>query len=315
MLVTLNKLLPRARARTYAIGAFNVSNLETVQGVIAAAASLRAPVILQVSEGALAYAGMEYLAALGHVAAQMHPKLPVVLHLDHGKDESLVERTIRSGWFSSVMIDASRYDFQKNIRITARIAQLAHRRGMSVEAELGPIFGQEDLVRVTKKESAFTDPSQVKKFVAETTCDALAVSIGSAHGAVKYAPGEKPQLDLVRLRAIAAETRIPLVLHGASSLPHELITKLHASCTRMGDCARAHDAVGVPEAQIRRAIACGVAKVNVDTDLRLAFTGVVRETLLTNNELIDPRKLLAPARDAVQKIVEKKIKLFGYGRI
>lgn len=315
MLVTLNKILPRARARHYAVGAFNINNLEIVQGVMAAAARLRAPVILQVSEGALAYAGMEYLAAIGHVAAQMHPKLPVVLHLDHGKDESIVERTIKSGWFTSVMIDASRYDLKKNVRVTARIAELAHRRGMSVEAELGPIFGQEDLVRVAKKDAAFTDPSQVKKFVAETKCDALAVSIGSAHGAVKYARGEKPQLDLARLRAIAAETSIPLVLHGASSLPHELITQLHESCSRMGDCARAHDAVGVPEADIRRAIASGIAKVNVDTDLRVAFTGAVRSALLTDDALIDPRKLLAPARDAVQKIVEKKIKIFGYGRI
>lgn len=313
MLVNLNKILPVARKKGYAVGAFNINNLEITQGVIAAAAKLHAPVILQMSEGALEYAGMEYLAAIGHIAAETHGKLPVVLHLDHGKDEALVERTIKSGWFTSVMIDASANNFVKNIRITKRLAEMAHARGMSVEAELGPIFGQEDLVDVARKDATFTDPMQVKKFVAETKCNALAVSIGTAHGAVKYLPGEKPQLDLVRLKLIAAQTKIPLVLHGASSVPHELLSELHKTCSRAGDCSRAHDAVGVPESQIKKAIALGISKVNVDTDLRIAFTSAVRSKLLTDNTFIDPRKLLSPARDAVQKLVEKKIKLFGYG--
>ncbi|OGH62170.1 MAG: hypothetical protein A2848_01010 [Candidatus Magasanikbacteria bacterium RIFCSPHIGHO2_01_FULL_50_8] len=313
MLVNLNKILSHARAHGYAVGAFNINNLEIAQGVVAAAAVRRAPVVLQLSEGALEYAGMEYLAAIGQVAAETHHSLKIALHLDHGKDESIVERSIKSGWFTSVMIDASRYDFKKNIRVTSRIVELAHARGMSVEAELGPIAGQEDLVRVGRDGAALTDPNEVKKFVAATRCDALAISIGSAHGSVKYLPNEQPKLDLVRLKQIAAVTKIPLVLHGASSVPHALLTELHQSCSRFGDCSRVHDAIGVPEAQIKKAIALGIAKVNVDTDLRIAFTAAVREKLLTDRAFIDPRVMLAPARAAVQKIVEKKIKLFGYG--
>ncbi|MCX6780987.1 MAG: class II fructose-bisphosphate aldolase family protein [Candidatus Magasanikbacteria bacterium] len=312
MLVNLNKVLPRARAHKYAVGAFNINNLEIAQGVVAAAAKLGAPVIIQTSEGALEYAGMEYLAAIVHIAAETHKKLPIVFHLDHGKEESLVERTIKSGWYTSVMIDASRYDFKKNIKVTRRIVELAHARGMSVEAELGPIMGQEDLVNVSQKEAAFTDSEEVKRFVAETKCDALAVSIGTAHGAVKYVAGEQPVLDLKRLKEIAAITKISLVLHGASSVPHALITELHQSCSRMGDCGRVHDAIGVPEAQIKKAIALGISKVNVDTDIRIAFTSAVREKLLTDSSFIDPRKLLGPARDAVQQLIEKKIKLFGF---
>lgn len=314
MLVNFNKILQHARKNKYAIGGFNINNLETAQGIIFAAEKLNAPVILQTSEGALEYGGIEYLAAIGHVAAELNKKLPVVLHLDHGKDEALVERVIKSGWYSSVMIDASRYTFEKNIAVTRRIADLAHARGMSVEAELGAISGQEDLVNVSQKEAAYTDPDQVKKFVALTKCDALAISIGTAHGAVKYVAGEKPELDLARLSEIAAITKIPLVLHGASSVPHELLVELHKSCGPVGDCHRIHNAVGIPELQIKKAIARGIAKVNVDTDIRIAFTAAVREKLLTDSDFIDPRKLLAPARDAVQKLVEKKIKLFGFGR-
>lgn len=313
MLVNLTKILLQARRKKYAVGAFNINNLETAQGIISAAVKLDAPVVIQTSEGALEYAGMEYLAAIGHVASELHPKLPLVLHLDHGKDEALVERVIKSGWYSSVMMDASHYPFKKNVAVTKRIVELAHARGISVEAELGPIMGQEDLVNVSLKEAAFTDPSQVKKFVAETKCDALAISIGTAHGPVKYVSGEKPSLDLRRLSRISAITSVPLVLHGASSVPHDLLVELHKTCTVAGDCKRIHDAVGVPEAQIKKAIQLGVCKVNVDTDIRIAFTAAVREKLLTDIDFIDPRKLLTPARDAVQKLVEKKIKLFGYG--
>jgi fructose-bisphosphate aldolase class II len=312
MLVNLNKVLPLARKKKYAIGAFNINNLEMAQGVIFAAEKLKAPVILQTSEGALEYAGLEYLAAIGHVAAELNKKLPVVLHLDHGKDEALVERVIKSGWYSSVMIDASRYPFEKNISVTRKIVELAHARGMSVEAELGAIAGQEDLVNVSEKEKTFTDPDQVKKFVALTKCDALAVSIGTAHGSVKYALGEKPALDLVRLKKIAAATSLPLILHGASSVPHDLIVELHKSCSIVGDCDRIHNAVGIPEGQVKKAIALGISKVNVDTDIRIAFTSAVREKLLTDANFIDPRKLLGPAREAVEKLVEKKIKSFGW---
>ncbi len=311
MLVNLNKILPQARRGGYAVGAFNINNLEIAQGIVAAAVKLGAPVVLQTSEGALEYAGLEYLAAIAHVAAQMHARTPIVFHLDHGTNVELVERVIKSGWYTSVMIDASREPFEKNIKITRRIVELAHARGMSVEAELGPIHGIEDQVRVTRAEAAFTDPMQVKKFVAETKCDALAISVGTAHGPVKYEPGEKPSLEFARIAAIAAITKLPLVLHGASSVPHELLTELHAQCSRLGDCTRVHDAIGVPESQIKKAIALGISKVNVDTDLRMAFTGAVRNVLLVDAKTIDPRKILGPGRDAVQKVVERKIKLFG----
>ncbi len=311
MLVNLTKILPAARRGNYAICAFNINNMEIAQGVVNAAVKLNRPVVLQTSQGAIEYAGMEYLAAFGHIAAETHQKLPIVLHLDHGTDEVLVERTIKSGWYSSVMIDASRNPFSKNISITRRIVALAHARGMSVEAELGPILGIEDQVRVSRAEAAFTDPAQVKKFVAETKCDALAVSVGTAHGPVKYAPGEKPSLDFKRIAAIAAATKIPLVLHGASSVPHDVILELHEQCSRLGDCARVHDAVGVPEAQIKKAIGFGISKINIDTDVRIAFTAAVRKTLLNDSQLIDPRKILGPARDAVEKLVERKIRLFS----
>lgn len=317
MLTNLNKILSAARRGGYAVGAFNINNLEIAQGVAAAAVKMRAPVVLQMSEGALEYAGLEYLAGIAHVAAEAS-RVPVVVHLDHGRDEVMVERVIKSGWVTSVMIDASRYDFKKNVAVTRRVVELAHKRGISVEAELGPIFGVEDRVKVLRgarsADSVFTDPAQVKKFVAETGCDALAVSVGTAHGAVKYAPGEKPKLDLARLGEIARATKIPLVLHGASSVPHAELLALHAQCARLGDCARVHGAVGVPESEIKKAIKLGVAKVNVDTDLRMAFTAAVRQIILTDHATIDPRKLLAPARTAIQKVVEGKIKMFGSGR-
>lgn len=310
MLVNLNKILAAARRGGYAIGAFNINNMELVQGIVAAAVKMNSPVVIQTSQGALEYAGMEYLAAMVHIAAETHPKIQIVLHLDHGRDIDVVERTIKSGWYSSVMIDASYLPLAKNIQVTRRIVELAHARGMSVEAELGPIFGIEDQVRVDRSDAAFTDPTQVKKFVAETKCDALAISVGTAHGPIKYEPGEQPTLEFARIRAIAAATKVPLVLHGASGVPHKLISQLHAQCSRLGDCSRLHDAIGIPDAQIKKAIKFGISKVNVDTDLRLAFTSAVRETLLSDTGTIDPRKLLGPARDAVQKIVEKKIKLF-----
>lgn len=311
MLTTLNKILPAARRAHRAVGAFNFYNLETAQAIVGAAIACKQPVVLQTSQGALEYGGLEYLAGIAHVAAECAGKVPVVIHLDHGTDAALVERVIKSGWYTSVMIDASREKFETNIRITKRIVEMAHTRGMSVEAELGPVGGVEDALRVSQRAAHLTDPAQVKQFVAETNCDALAVNIGMAHGAVKYAPNERPQLDLKRLEQIAVQTHVPLVLHGASSLPHEVLTNLHAQCKRVGDCARAHDAVGVPIAQIKKAIARGVTKINVDTDLRLAFTAALRTALFKNKETINPRDFLTPARTAMQKEVQKKITAFA----
>lgn len=311
MLVTLREILPAARRVHRAVGAFNFYNLETAHAIIGAAIKMKRPVVMQTSQGALEYGGLEYLAGIAHVAVQHAGRVPVVVHLDHGTDPALVERIIKSGWYTSVMIDASRETFKKNIQITKRIVAMAHGRGMSVEAELGPVGGVEDALRVGAREAHFTEVAQVKQFVSETTCDALAVNIGTAHGAVKYAPGERPRLYLAHLKKIALQTRVPLVLHGASSLPHEVLTNLHVQCTRVGDCARAHDAVGVPMSQIQKAILLGIAKVNVDTDLRLAFTAALRTALFKNRETINPRDFLSPARAAMQKQVEQKIKAFA----
>lgn len=310
MLVSLNKILPHARQKKYAVGAFNINNLEIAQGIVAGAAALKAPVVLQTSSGALEYAGLEYLAAIAHVAAETH-KIPIVLHLDHGTDPALVERVIKSGWYTSVMIDASKLPFAKNIHVTRRIVELAHARGMSVEAELGPILGVEDHLRISGSEAAFTDPAQVKKFIKETRCDALAISVGTAHGLIKYPRGVTPKLDIARIETIAALTTVPLVLHGASSVPHTLLEQLHKNCERAGDCSRAHDAIGVPEKELRRAIAAGICKINVDTDVRLAFAAAVRDVMMTEKDVVDPRKILAPARAAITELVKYKIKLFG----
>ncbi len=310
MLVNLNKVLPAARKNKYAVGAFNFSNLELAQAIVQAADALGAPVVIQTSEGAIEYGGMEYLAAIGHVAAQIHEKIPVVLHLDHGRDPALVEKAIKSGWYTSVMIDVSNLAYAENVRITSRIVEMAHERGMSVESELGPILGVEDKLRST--EAAFTDPKQVKQFIADTKCDALAISVGTAHGLIKYPRGVTPKIDIARLEEIAAISSIPLVLHGASCVPHVLLERIHEKCETLNDCSRAHDAVGVPEDQIQRAIAAGISKINVDSDIRLAFTGAVRQELMTDTDITDPRKLIGPGRDAVQQMVSDRIKLFGW---
>lgn len=311
MLVNLNKILVAARRGGYAVGAFNINNLETAQAAVAAAAALRAPIILQTSTGALEYAGLEYLAPIAYIAGQLH-KIPVVVHLDHGKDEALVEKVIKSGWYTSVMIDAAYLPYAQNVRITKKIVALAHSRGISVEAELGAIFDTKIAAAGTKSQALFTDPVQAARFVAETKCDALAVAIGTAHGAIKYATGEKPQLDLARLKEIARLVKIPLVLHGASNVPAVLLKQMYVQCERVGDCERVGAAVGVPESEIKKAIKLGVAKINVDTDIRLAFTGALRQTILENKTTWDPRKILGPARTATQEMIRVKIKLFGW---
>lgn len=305
MLVNLNKLLPRARKDHYAVGAFNINNLEMLQGVVAAAESVHAPVILQTSEGALEYAGMEYVSALVHVAAKK-TRVPMAFHLDHGKDIALIKRVIRSGLYTSVMFDGSRLPFKENIRRTKELAQLAHARGMTLEAELGIIKGTEDKVRAD--EDLFTDPRQAAEFVAQTHCDALAVSIGTSHGAFKFSGA--PELDIERLKIIARAVRVPLVLHGASGVDAHEIEKLHEKCVILGDCERLSGARGVPDSQIREAIACGIAKINIDSDLRLSFTSAVRSAFLNDEKMFDPRVYLGAGRFAVMEIAKKKIKLF-----
>ncbi len=308
MLISLNKILPAARKGHYAIGAFNINNLEMCQGIIAGAIAMKSPVILQTSEGAIEYAGMDYLAAIALTAAAQS-KIPVVFHLDHGKNFDLVITALQSGFYSSVMFDGSSLPFAENVRMTREVVKLAHKKYISVEAELGRIFGTEDKVSVDAKSATFTDPKEAAEFVKKTGCDALAIAIGTAHGAHKS--DVKPSLDLPRLKEIAALISIPLVLHGASSLSTKLVDKLHTHCAQFGDCMRLSNAMGIPEDQEKKAIKLGIAKINIDSDLRVAFTAAVRETLLNDHTTFDPRKLLGPSRDLITKVVIEKIKMLG----
>jgi len=311
MIADPRPLLRKALRNRYAVGAFNVNNLELLQGIIAAAEAQRAPVILQTSEGAIEYAGMDMLVAMIRTAAA-RTKVPVVLHLDHGKDLKIVKQAIASG-YTSVMYDGSSLPYAENVRNTTRIVKLAHTKGVAVEAELGAITGVEDLVSVSEREAAFTSPEQALDFVERTGCDSLAVSIGTAHGARK-AKGD-PQLDIARLRRIhALVPTTPLVLHGASSVPEELVGETQMYCSLLGDCQRLEGAQGIPDKQTRAAIQFGIAKINTDTDLRIAFTAAVREVLVEDKTVYDPRKLLGPAREKVQKVVEQRIRVFGSAR-
>jgi len=307
MLATLTSVLQKAHRGGYAVGAFNVNNLEILQSVLAAAEEVRSPIIVQTSEGAVEYAGMDYLRAMITVGAKK-TRVPVVFHLDHGKNLNLVRLAIRSG-YTSVMFDGSTLPYAENVKKTKQVVTLARRRGVSVEAELGALKGIEDLVSVSEKEANLTDPEQAAEFVAKTGCNALAVAIGTSHGAYKFSGETK--LDFDRLRAIKKNTKMPLVLHGASGVSPELVARLHQDCERIGDCERLEGAKGVSPAAIKQAISLGINKINVDTDLRIAFTAAVRETLLTDKKAFDPRKILGPAKTLMTEVVKEKMKLFG----
>jgi len=292
-------LLKNAKKRRYAIGAFNVYNLESVQAVVAAAEHLRSPVILQTSEAAIGYAGLDYLFNLASVAAAKST-VPVVLHLDHGKDLDTVKACIERG-YSSIMFDGSHYPYAKNVKLTRKVVQMAHAAGIAVEAELGTIGGAEDTVRSRK--ILLTDPAEAKRFVEETGIDSLAIAIGTSHGAYKFAG--KAQLDLQRLREIALTIGVPLVLHGASSVPADLVARAKKAGMKLDD------AEGVPEEQIAQAVRNGISKVNIDTDLRLAWSDAVREHVKKEVKDFDPRHALVKARDAMQSLVEGKMRLLG----
>ncbi|MDO8463031.1 MAG: class II fructose-bisphosphate aldolase [bacterium] len=307
------QLLQKALRGGYAIGAFNVNNLELLQGIIRGAVAQRAPVILQTSEGAIAYAGMEELLAMMRVAAA-RVRVPVVLHLDHGKDIDIIRAAIKAG-YTSVMYDGSSLPYDENVRNTMRVVRWAHDAGVVVEAELGAIAGTEDAVSVADREATYTIPEQALDFVERTGCDSLAVAIGTAHG-VRKSPTVNQQsaivLDIARLKRIhALLPKVPLVLHGASSVPESLVGETEMYCALLGDCQRLEGAQGIPDEQVRQAIGNGVCKINTDTDLRIAFTSAVRETLIEHKQLYDPRELLGPARDSVQRIVEQRIVMFG----
>ncbi|RLG93384.1 class II fructose-1,6-bisphosphate aldolase [Candidatus Bathyarchaeota archaeon] len=300
MLVTNNEVLVPAMKNGYAVGAFNISNLESLQAIVEAALEERSPLIIAATPSTIKYAGLDNIVLLVRNAAKRLP-LPASLHLDHGKDLETVKKCVDAG-FTSVMIDGSHLKFEENVAITRKAVEIAHEKGVSVEAELGRLAGIEETA-VEEREAFLTDPEAARRFVEETGVDALAVAIGTSHGAYKF-KGE-PKLDFERLKAIRRNLDIPLVLHGASSVPQHIIEK----ATRYG--AKLKGAKGIPEEHIKKAISLGISKINIDTDLRLAFTAAVRETLTVSPEIFDPRKILGPARQAMKEVVKSKMRLFG----
>ena len=302
-LVSSKDLLLKAYDGNYAVGAFNVNNMEIIQGIIDGASELNAPIILQVSAGARKYARQEYLLHLVKAGLEISD-IPISLHLDHGEDFEICKACIDGG-FTSVMIDGSKFSFEENIRVTKEVVDYAHERGIQVEAELGKLAGVEDNISVSQKDSTYTDPDQAVEFVERTKVDSLAIAIGTSHGAYKF-KGD-PKLDFERLTKIEAKLPgVPLVLHGASSVPQDLV----AICNQFG--AEIPGAQGVPESMIEEAAKKHkVCKVNIDTDLRLAFTGQIRKYMKEHPADFDPRKYLTPARDAIKQVVIRKIKILG----
>ena len=300
MLVVAKPLLVRARAEGYAIPAFNINNLEILKAVMAAAEKLRSPVIVQTSEGAIAYAGMPYLIAMVRVAAQ--GDIPVVLHLDHGKDLGMIKRAITSG-YTSVMYDGSSLPYADNVAHTKLVVGWAKAKHVSVETELGALKGIEDFVNVAEKDAHLTDPEEAARFAKETGCHSLAVAIGTAHGAYKFKG--KTHVDIERLKRIAQLVDLPIVLHGASGVLEDVVKMAEHYGAKLGE------ARGVMDTDIVDAIKYGVAKINIDTDLRLAFTAGVREGLAREPSLFDPRKIMEPAMTLMTEIAKRKMKIFG----
>jgi len=300
MLVTNKDLMVPAKRGGYAIGAFNVNNLEAVLAVAEAATEEKSPAIVAVTPSAIKYAGMLYISKIARTAAETSP-IPLSLHLDHGEDFETASKCIGAG-FTSVMIDGSHLKFEDNVALTKRVTEIAHPKGVSVEAELGRLAGVEEST-VEEKDAILTDPKAAKEFVERTDVDALAVAIGTSHGAYKFKA--EPKLDFERLKLISKQINQPLVLHGASSVPSWIIEKASKYGAELGG------AKGIPEEHIRKAISLGIAKINIDTDLRLAFTAAVREVLANSPKEFDPRKILGPAKDAMKQVIKGKMQLFG----
>ena len=301
-LVTTTEMFKKAYAGGYAIGAFNINNMEIVQGITEAAHELNSPVILQASKGARAYANSVYLVKLVEGALALYPDLPVALHLDHGPDFETCKDCIDNG-FTSVMIDASSKPFEENIEITRKVVEYAHAHGVVVEAELGTLAGIEDEVQVSAEDSSYTNPDDVEEFVGKTGVDSLAIAIGTSHGAYKFKPGTKPQLRFDILDEVVKRLPgFPIVLHGASSVPQEYVKIINEH----GGALK--DAIGVPEDQLREAARSAVCKINIDSDLRLGMTAGVRTVFSENPAAFDPREYLKVGRKNVKDIVAHKIK-------
>ena len=299
-LVTTKEMFEKAYKGGYAIGAFNVNNMEIVQGITEAAKEEQAPLILQVSKGARKYANHTYLVKLVEAAIQ-ETDLPIALHLDHGDSFELCKSCIDGG-FTSVMIDASSKSFAENIAVTKQVVEYAHDHGVVVEAELGTLAGIEDEVQVSAEDSSYTRPEDVQEFVEKTGCDSLAIAIGTSHGAYKFKPGTKPQLRFDILEEVEKRLpNFPIVLHGSSSVPQEFVELINKYGGNMPG------AIGVPEDQLRKAATMAVCKINIDSDLRLALTASIRQFFAEHPEKFDPREYLGPGREAIKAMVKHKL--------
>lgn len=299
-LVTTKEMFRKAYDGGYAIGAFNVNNMEIIQGITEAAREEKSPVILQVSAGARKYAKHIYLMKLIE-AAVLDVDIPIALHLDHGEDFDICRACIDGG-FTSVMIDGSKHNFEDNIALTKRVVEYAHSKGVVVEGELGKLAGIEDDVNVKAEDASYTNPDEVEEFVTRTGVDSLAIAIGTSHGAFKFRPGQKPRLRFDILSEI--EKRLPdypIVLHGSSSVNQEYVKEIRKYNGILDD------AVGIPEEMLRQAAASAVCKINIDSDVRLAMTAAVRKDIMENPSHFDPRQYLLPGRDNVRELVKHKI--------
>ena len=311
-LVGTTEMFKKAYEGKYAIGAFNVNNMEIVQGITDAAAELKSPIILQCSAGARKYANHQYLVHLVQAALEVHPELPIALHLDHGADFEACKSCIDGG-FTSVMIDGSSHPFEENIAVTKKVVEYAHAHGVVVEGELGTLAGIEDDVQVDAAHASYTRPEEVEEFVQKTGVDSLAIAIGTSHGAFKFTPEQctrnadgvlvPPELRFDILEEITKRLpNFPIVLHGASSVVPSYVKIINDNGGKM------KDAVGIPEEQLRKAAASAVCKINIDSDLRLGFTAGIREHFNASPDHFDPRQYLSPARANIKDIVAHKIK-------
>lgn len=303
-LVTTKEMFEKSMKEGYAIGAFNVNNMEIIQGIVDAAAEQKSPVILQASSSAIKYAKINYLMKMVEAAVEEHPEIPIAIHLDHGPDFATCKMCVDSG-FTSVMFDGSKYDFEENIRLTKEVVDYAHAHGVVVEAELGKLAGIEDDVNVAASDAMYTDPEQAEEFVRRTGVDSLAIAIGTSHGAYKFKGEAKLRFDILK-QIKERIPNIPIVLHGASTVIPELVNM----CNEYG--GNIPGAKGVPDEILHEASISGVSKINVDTDLRLAMTAGIRKVFVDDPSAFDPRKYLTPARELVKQTVSHKMKdVFG----
>lgn len=304
MLVTTKEMFEKSMKEGFAIGAFNINDMEILQGIVDAAHETQSPVILQASSSAIKYARIGYLMKMVQAATEEYPEVPIAIHLDHGPDFETAKMCIDNG-FTSVMIDGSKYDFEENVALTKKVVEYAHSKGVVVEAELGKLAGIEDEVNVSANDAMYTDPDQAKEFVERTGCDSLAIAIGTSHGAYKFKGEAKLRFDiLAQVKERIPNT--PIVLHGASTVIPELVEQ----CNKYG--GDIPGAKGVPDEMLHEASISGVSKINVDTDLRLAMTAAIRKVFAEEPSKFDPRAYLTPARDLIRQTVEHKIRdVFG----